>query len=59
MKKVEVRGVTFSNDAPLVVIAGPCQLETYDHALEIGLAMKGQLRQGQPHLGLWQAWSGA
>jgi 2-dehydro-3-deoxyphosphooctonate aldolase (KDO 8-P synthase) len=40
MKKVEVRGVTFSNDAPLVVIAGPCQLETYDHALEIGLAMK-------------------
>ncbi|MFT6273200.1 MAG: 2-dehydro-3-deoxyphosphooctonate aldolase (KDO 8-P synthase) [Dinoroseobacter sp.] len=40
MKKVEARGVTFSNDAPLVVIAGPCQLETYDHALEIGLAMK-------------------
>ena len=40
MKKVEVRGVTFSNDAPLVVIAGPCQLEDYDHALEIGQAMK-------------------
>ena len=40
MKKVEVRGVTFSNDAPLVVIAGPCQLETFDHALEIGQAMK-------------------
>ena len=40
MKKVNVRGVTFSNDAPLVVIAGPCQLESYDHALEIGLTMK-------------------
>ncbi len=40
MKQFDVRGVTFSNDAPLVVIAGPCQLEDYDHALEIGLAMK-------------------
>lgn len=40
MKKFDVRGVTFSNDAPLVVIAGPCQLEDYDHALEIGQAMK-------------------
>ena len=40
MKKVDVRGVTFSNDAPLVVIAGPCQLESYDHALEIGQTMK-------------------
>lgn len=40
MKKVDVGGVTFSNDAPLVVIAGPCQLESYDHALEIGLTMK-------------------
>jgi 2-dehydro-3-deoxyphosphooctonate aldolase (KDO 8-P synthase) len=40
MKKVDVRGVEFSNDAPLVVIAGPCQLESYDHALEIGQTMK-------------------
>lgn len=40
MKKFDVRGVTFSNDAPLVVIAGPCQLEDYDHALEIGQTMK-------------------
>ena len=27
--------VTFGNDLPLVVIAGPCQLETLDHALSI------------------------
>ncbi len=27
--------MTFGNDLPLVVIAGPCQLETLDHALAI------------------------
>ena len=27
--------VTFGNDLPLVVIAGPCQLETLDHARQI------------------------
>ena len=27
--------VTFGNDRPLVLIAGPCQLETLDHALSI------------------------
>ena len=30
---VAARGVTFGNDLPLVLIAGPCQLETLDHAL--------------------------
>lgn len=34
-REVAVRGVTFGNDRPLVVIAGPCQLETLDHALAI------------------------
>ena len=34
-QQVAVRGVTFGNDLPLVVIAGPCQLETLDHALDI------------------------
>lgn len=28
-------GVVFGNDRPLVLIAGPCQLETLDHALSI------------------------
>lgn len=34
-REVAVRGVTFGNDRPLVLIAGPCQLETLDHALRI------------------------
>lgn len=34
-RHVAARGVTFGNDLPLVVIAGPCQLETLDHALSI------------------------
>jgi 2-dehydro-3-deoxyphosphooctonate aldolase (KDO 8-P synthase) len=33
------RPVTFSNDRPLVVIAGPCQLEGRDHAVAIARAM--------------------
>ena len=33
--RVTAGGVTFGNDLPLVVIAGPCQLETLDHALSI------------------------
>jgi len=39
-KPVEIGPLTVSNDAPLTVIAGPCQLETLDHALEIGRTMK-------------------
>ncbi|MTH63622.1 3-deoxy-8-phosphooctulonate synthase [Paracoccus shanxieyensis] len=35
MKHVKLRNVTFGNDLPLVLIAGPCQLETLDHALMI------------------------
>ena len=35
IRHVAARGVTFGNDLPLVVIAGPCQLETLDHALAI------------------------
>ncbi|KGJ05189.1 2-dehydro-3-deoxyphosphooctonate aldolase (KDO 8-P synthase) [Paracoccus halophilus] len=35
MKHVQTGNVTFGNDLPLVVIAGPCQLETLDHALMI------------------------
>ncbi len=32
MKTVKIGGLTVSNDAPLLVIAGPCQLESLDHA---------------------------
>lgn len=32
MRHVEVGGVAFGNDLPLVVIAGPCQVETAAHA---------------------------
>jgi 2-dehydro-3-deoxyphosphooctonate aldolase (KDO 8-P synthase) len=32
MKDVKIGAVTVSNDRPLTVIAGPCQIETRDHA---------------------------
>ena len=35
MRTVEVGGAAFGNDLPLVVIAGPCQVETRDHAQAI------------------------
>jgi 2-dehydro-3-deoxyphosphooctonate aldolase (KDO 8-P synthase) len=32
MKRVKIGGLTAGNDLPLVLIAGPCQLESLDHA---------------------------
>ncbi len=32
MKEVPIGGLKFGNDLPLIVIAGPCQLESSDHA---------------------------
>jgi 2-dehydro-3-deoxyphosphooctonate aldolase (KDO 8-P synthase) len=32
-KHVRVGGISIGNDLPLVLIAGPCQIETLDHAL--------------------------
>ena len=32
MKDVKIGSLTVSNDRPLLVIAGPCQIETLDHA---------------------------
>ena len=40
MKHVDVAGLTIGNDRPLTVIAGPCQLETADHAQHIAGTMK-------------------
>ena len=37
---VEVGSVRFGNDLPLVLIAGPCQLESRAHALEMAAALK-------------------
>lgn len=39
MIPVRVGELDISNDAPLTVIAGPCQLESTDHAIEIARTM--------------------
>jgi len=41
VKHVRIGGVTVGADRPLTVIAGPCQLESLDHALMIGARMAG------------------
>jgi 2-dehydro-3-deoxyphosphooctonate aldolase (KDO 8-P synthase) len=38
-KHVKVGNVTLGNDLPLVLIAGPCQIESRDHALEVAEAL--------------------
>ena len=37
---VTVGDVTFGNDRPLAIIAGPCQMESRSHALEVAGALK-------------------
>ena len=37
---VKVRDIEIANDRPLTVIAGPCALESRDHALEVSAALK-------------------
>jgi len=37
---VTIGGAVFGNDRPLAVIAGPCQLESRAHALEMAAALK-------------------
>jgi len=37
---VKVGNVTFGNDLPFVLIAGPCQMESRDHAMEMSHAIK-------------------
>jgi 2-dehydro-3-deoxyphosphooctonate aldolase (KDO 8-P synthase) len=39
MQDVMIRGLTLGNDRPLTVIAGPCQLESREHALMIAEVM--------------------
>ncbi len=40
MKQVTIGNLSVANDAPLCVIAGPCQLESLDHARMIAARMK-------------------
>ncbi len=37
---VRIGAVNVANDAPLAVFAGPCQMESRDHALEMAAALK-------------------
>ncbi len=37
---IKVGNVTFGNDLPLSIIAGPCQMESRAHALEVAVALK-------------------
>jgi len=38
--EVRIGPVSFGNDRPLAVIAGPCAIESRSHALEVGAALK-------------------
>ncbi len=38
-KHIKVGNVEFGNDLPLVLIAGPCQIESREHALEVAEAL--------------------
>jgi 2-dehydro-3-deoxyphosphooctonate aldolase (KDO 8-P synthase) len=40
MKTLDIGDLKVGNDNPLTVIAGPCQLESFDHAMMIARAMK-------------------
>ena len=37
---VKVGSLTLGNDLPMVLIAGPCQMESRAHALEVASALK-------------------
>ena len=39
-RHIKAGQVTFGNDLPLVLIAGPCQMESRDHAMEMAAACK-------------------
>nr|ART36811.1 D452 [uncultured bacterium] len=39
-RQVKVGALRIGNDLPLILIAGPCQIESRDHALEMAAALK-------------------
>lgn len=40
IKHVQVGNLTIANDRPITIIAGPCQMESRGHALEVASALK-------------------
>ena len=40
MKHIESGKVVFGNDLPFVLIAGPCQMESAEHGIEMASALK-------------------
>ena len=40
MKNIQVADLTIGNDRPLTILAGPCQLESADHAQMIAGTLK-------------------
>lgn len=47
-KRIDVGGVVFANDAPFSLIAGPCQMESRQHAFD----MAGSLKEITDRLGI-------
>jgi 2-dehydro-3-deoxyphosphooctonate aldolase (KDO 8-P synthase) len=43
-RAVTVRDVVFANDRPFVLISGPCQIESREHALAIATTLAGKAR---------------
>ena len=39
-KKVTINDIVFCNDAPFALIAGPCQMESAEHGMEMAMALK-------------------
>ena len=40
LKKISLGDICISNDSPLILIAGPCQMESRQHALEMAIGIK-------------------
>jgi 2-dehydro-3-deoxyphosphooctonate aldolase (KDO 8-P synthase) len=39
IRHIQIGALTIGNDRPYVLIAGPCQIESRDHALETAAAL--------------------
>ena len=51
MKPIQVAGITIGAGAPLVLIAGPCVIESENHAIETALAVRDIARRaGVPYV---------
>lgn len=51
MKTVTLQNITFANDKPFVLIAGPCQMESRDHAFDMcGILVELTTKLGIPFI---------